>query len=104
MFKLISLNVLERTYFFNNNNKPVSMNDHSIFNLITSKLLKRDKIASSVIVYIHLHYYYSNITADTVSVSIPTPHESLEIILLAHPSLEPDILFYTIKQNVRFMV
>ena len=39
------------------------------------------------------------------------PHESLESILLAHPSLKPDILFYTIKQkcevygikqNVRF--
>ena len=31
------------------------------------------------------------------------PHESLESILLAHPSLKPDILFYTIKQNVRCM-
>ena len=37
------------------------------------------------------------------------PHESLESILLAHPSLKPDILFYKtkcgvygIKQNVRF--
>ena len=30
------------------------------------------------------------------------PHESLESILLAHPSLKPDSLFYTIKQNVRF--
>ena len=39
------------------------------------------------------------------------PHERLESILLAHPSLKPDILFsyyktkcevYGIKQNVRF--
>ena len=49
------------------------MNDHSIIQLNKSKLLERDKIASSVIVYKHLHYYYSNITAETVSVSIPTP-------------------------------
>ena len=36
--------------------------------------------------------------------SFQPPHESLESILLAHPSLTPDILFYAIKQNVRCMV